>query len=98
MNRKDLEKFIKESLYEDIKDGDHTSKAIINKKVNKQAILIAKDTGIIAGIKLAHWILEEVDKSLYFKSFFSDGDNIKKQDIIFEISGNPLSILKAVRT
>ena len=97
MNRKDLEKFIKESLYEDIKDGDHTSKAIINKKVNKQAILIAKDTGIIAGIKLAHWILEEVDKSLYFKSFFSDGDNIKKQDIIFEISGNPLSILKAER-
>ncbi|MEE2931002.1 MAG: carboxylating nicotinate-nucleotide diphosphorylase [Bacteroidota bacterium] len=97
MNRKDVEKFIKESLREDIGDGDHTSKATINTKVNKEAILIAKDTGMIAGVELAHWIFEEVDKSLYFKSFFSDGDNIKKQDIIFKISGNPLSILKAER-
>ena len=47
----ELEKFIKESLKEDIKDGDHTTLACIDKNTTNSAELIAKDNGVIACFK-----------------------------------------------
>ena len=94
---KELKKFVKESLKEDIKSGDHTSLACIDAKNNSSAILLAKDNGIIAGIELANYIFNEVDSKLNIKSNFRDGNTVKKGDIIMNISGNTQSILKAER-
>jgi len=94
---KELKKFVKESLKEDIKSGDHTSLACIDTKNNSSAILLAKDNGIIAGIELANYIFNEVDSKLNIKSNFRDGNTVKKGDIIMNISGNTQSILKAER-
>ena len=56
---KDFEKFITDSLAEDIGDGDHTSLASINKNSINKANLIIKDQGIIAGIELAEMIFKK---------------------------------------
>jgi len=69
---KELKKFVKESLKEDIKSGDHTSLACIDANNNSSAILLAKDNGIIAGIELANYIFNEVDSKLDIKSNFRD--------------------------
>ena len=94
---KELKKFIKESLNEDLKDGDHTSLACIDINVINSAQLIIKEDGIIAGIKLAILIFGYVDKSLKIKTFLNDGDTVKKGDIALIVKGNSRSILLAER-
>ena len=94
---KELEKFIKNSLNEDLKGGDHTSMACIDKKSKNSAQLIVKDNGIIAGIELAVFIFYIVDKELKTTLLFKDGDSVKEGDIILIVAGNSQSILLAER-
>lgn len=82
---------------EDIKDGDHSSLSCIpNNKMGK-AQLIVKDQGIIAGIKLAEWIFESIDPTLFMEIKMKDGDRVKKGDIAFTVKGCSISILTAER-
>tara|TARA_B100000482_G_scaffold21679_1_gene14267 strand:- start:268 stop:1110 length:843 start_codon:yes stop_codon:yes gene_type:complete len=94
---KELKKFVKESLKEDIQSGDQTSLACIDSKNNSSAILLAKDNGIIAGVELAIYIFNEVDSKITVENNFIDGSIVKKGDIIMTINGNTQSILKAER-
>ena len=93
----ELEKFVVESLKEDIQSGDHTSLACINKSNISNAEIIAKNSGLIAGVELAKYIFKKVDNKLDLKQHFKDGDSVKKGDIILSISGSTLSILKCER-
>ena len=93
----ELEKFVVESLKEDIKSGDHTSLACINKTNISNAEIIAKNSGLIAGVELAKYIFKKVDNKLDLKQHFKDGDSVKKGDVILSISGPTLSILKCER-
>ena len=93
----ELEKFVVESLKEDIQSGDHTSLACINKSNISNAEIIAKNSGLIAGVELAKYIFKKVDNKLILKQDFKDGDSVKKGDIIISISGPTLSILKCER-
>ena len=93
----ELEKFVFESLKEDIQSGDHTSLACINKSNISNAEIIAKNSGLIAGVELAKYIFKKVDNKLDLKQHFKDGDSVKKGDVILSISGTTLSILKCER-
>jgi nicotinate-nucleotide pyrophosphorylase (carboxylating) len=94
---KELKKFIKESLKEDIKDGDHTTLACIDKNNISTAKIVSKENGIIAGVKLAEIIFKEVDENLKITSFYNDGDDINKKDVILKVSGSSHAILNAER-
>ena len=94
---KELKKFIKESLKEDIKDGDHTTLACIDKNNISTAKIVSKENGTIAGVKLAEIIFKEVDKNLKITSFYNDGDDINKKDVILKVSGSSHAILNAER-
>ncbi len=50
---KDFEKFITNSLAEDLGDGDHSSLASIPSDATNKAHLLVKDEGIIAGVELS---------------------------------------------
>ena len=97
MRDKDFEKFITNSLAEDLGDGDHSSLASIPSDATNKAHLLVKDEGIIAGIKLAKMIFKEVDSSLKIKTILTDGDIVKVGDIAFIVEGNSISILTAER-
>ena len=97
MTDKDFEKFIKDSLSEDIGDGDHTSLASIPKSATNRAHLLVKDEGIIAGIELVKMIFRKVDSTLKVETFLKDGDKVKFGDIAFIVEGNSISILTAER-
>jgi len=97
MTDKDFEKFITDSLSEDVGDGDQTSLASIPKSATNRAHLLVKDEGIIAGIKLAKMIFRKVDDTLKVETFLKDGDKVKFGDIAFIVEGNSISILTAER-
>ena len=94
---KDFEKFITDSLTEDVGDGDHSSLASIPKSSINRAHLLVKDEGIIAGIELAKMIFRKVDNNLKVETFLKDGDKVKFGDIAFIVTGNSISILTAER-
>jgi len=89
--------FIKRSIEEDIGEGDITSIACIDNKTLGKAQLITKENCKIAGIEVAKKIYSFYDKNLQFSPFYKDGQDLKKGDIVFEISGNQRSILATER-
>ena len=97
MINKELEKFVHDSLNEDIRKGDFTSLACINNNNVSEANIIAKDNGIIAGTELANYIFKKVDDKLEIDIKLNDGDRVKMNDLILKVKGSTQSILKAER-
>ena len=92
-----LEKFISDSLEEDIKNGDITSLSCIEQSKSTSAELISKDEGIIAGVELAKQIFEFNSNNLVFTRFVSDGEKIKNGQKLLSVSGNAREILAKER-
>ena len=92
-----IDKFISDSLNEDVGDGDHTSLATIPAGKQGKAKLLVKDEGILAGVELALEIFHIVDASLKVTVFLNDGAKIKPKDIAFEVEGDARNILTAER-
>ncbi len=92
---------IKEALtiffQEDVKDGDHTSLATIPAEAERQARLIVKEDGVIAGVELAKHVFHFVDEGLTMERYLEDGTNVQYGDIAFTVKGRAQSLLKAER-
>ncbi len=92
-----LEAFIQVALKEDVGDGDHTSLSTIPAGAESSAYLLIKETGILAGLKIAQKIFHRIDKDLKIEVFMRDGDSVKPGDRVLEVSGSVHSILLAER-
>jgi nicotinate-nucleotide pyrophosphorylase (carboxylating) len=94
---KQLDAFIKNALDEDIGDGDHTSLSCIPQSKKGKAMLLVKEHGIIAGIKIAEAVFRKVDKDCIFEAISADGAVVSPGDIIFYIIGDIHAILNVER-
>lgn len=93
-----IDKIIKNALEEDIGTGDITTNSTIGGEVIADGRFIAKESGILCGIDVAARVFEILDSTTVFKAFFSDGDRIKKGEIIACVSGRAANLLIAERT
>jgi len=84
-------------LAEDIGDGDHTTLSTIPSEALGKAKLLAKQSGIIAGVRVAIEIFKRFDKDMKTEVFIPDGSPIIPGDIVFEVSGHVRSILQTER-
>ena len=99
INQKYISSVVKKALDEDLKPmGDITTKLIkfSNKKI--KAKIIAKQSGVIAGIDFCKQAFKLVGKETIFKSKIIDGKSVKKNKVIAEIFANTKTILTAERT
>ena len=95
---KDLSELIKNALYEDVnKYEDITSSAIFQDEKD-HFYLLAKDDGILCGIKIFEKVFKTIDPSSKIETEISDGDRIEKNMVIAKIYGKIAAILKAERT
>ncbi|MCB0648893.1 MAG: carboxylating nicotinate-nucleotide diphosphorylase [Saprospiraceae bacterium] len=92
-----LDKFIDEALYEDVRDGDHTSLACIPSDLKKKAKLLVKDEGVIAGVEFAERVFRKLDPDTVFTKYIEDGTDVKYGDIAFEVTANAQALLKGER-
>lgn len=97
MDKELIHQFIKETLAEDVGDGDHTSLSTIPADATGKAKLLVKDEGILAGIELAAEIFHIVDPNLKLTVFINDGATVKYGDVAFEVEGSSRNILTAER-
>ena len=92
-----VDKFIRAALAEDIGDGDHSTLAAVPPDAQRQARLLIKDNGILAGMELAPVIFHAVDPGLEITSSRKDGDTVKPGDVGLLVRGHAQSILQAER-
>jgi nicotinate-nucleotide pyrophosphorylase (carboxylating) len=92
-----LKKFIASALEEDIGDGDHSTRASILSTERRNARLIVKGKGILAGVSLAMKIFHFYDKDLSIEAYLEDGATVDHGDIGFVVSGSARSILTTER-
>lgn len=97
-NFRNLDSLIEMALNEDLLDiGDVTSEAIFRDELYSYK-LMAKESGILCGIDIFIKVMKYVDSKIEVKIHFKDREAINRGDIIADISGPVVSILKAERT
>ena len=90
-----LNSFFIQEYKDDVGAGDITSKAVLTKNEPRTAFLIAKASGVIAGLEEVNWFLQKhcLDVKLHKK----DGQTVLKGEIILEIQGKQKDILATER-
>lgn len=93
-----IAEFVTAALYEDVRDGDHTSQACIPADSRSRAVLKIKDYGVIAGVELARRILLHADPGSTVTVHKPDGTDVLWGEVAFEVEANTRAILLAERT
>ena len=93
-----IDRIITTALEEDINYIDAASDNLITPDMKSEAYYIAKDTGVVCGIEIAKRGFELVGGDVDFRILLGDGTKVNKGDIIAEMSGSTLTLLKGERT
>ena len=96
MPRKILEEKLLRLLTEDIGQGDVTVAAIVYSKLKAEAEVVAKESGVVAGIEETVVLAESL--GLKVEAHVTDGVKIKKGQILIHVSGDARTVLSAERT
>lgn len=92
-----VDDIIKTALKEDINYIDMAADNLLEPSHISNAIFLAKAEGVLCGIDVALRVFELLG-DFTFKKHMNDGDKVKKGDIIAEISGPTVLMLKGERT
>jgi len=93
-----IRRLVENALEEDIGYGDITTDGILVGNLISKGILLAKESGILAGKFAFTEVFSILDDEIKCNFFKNDGDNFDKGCIIAEISGISSNILKGERT
>lgn len=93
-----LDKIIELALLEDLSLGDITSDTIFTPDNRAKAAIRAKEDLVLCGMDVAKTVFHAVDPDVVFTPLKKDGDDVKKGEVVLELTGSTLSILKAERT
>lgn len=93
----DLNEFIKLSLAEDIRDGDHSTLCCIPADNQDEAVLKIKEDGIIAGLEIAEKIFKYVQADCEITFSKKDGDVVKNGEEAFRIKAKTRTLLSTER-
>lgn len=93
-----LDKIIELALLEDLSLGDITSDTIFTPENRAKAAIRAKEDLVLCGMDVAKTVFHAVDPDVVFAPLKKDGDDVKKGEVVLELTGSTLSILKAERT
>lgn len=91
-----LKEKLLQMLTEDLGQGDVTTFLIVQEGCIAEAEIIAKESGIAAGIEETKVLLEGL--GLKFEAYVRDGDEIKPKQVLLKVYGDARTILSAERT
>lgn len=92
-----IKEFTEQSLVEDVREGDHTSLATIPEDAMEEAVFLAKEEGVLAGVEVAREMWAVIDPEMDCTVYIQDGQSISKGDEIMHVRGSAHSILKGER-
>lgn len=89
---------IRRALDEDIRGGDVTTDNIVPSDASLHARIIAKQSGVVAGLQLAQSVFYELDPRLDFTKNINDGSTVENRTVVAEIAGPARALLTGERT
>jgi nicotinate-nucleotide pyrophosphorylase (carboxylating) len=92
-----VRQFILNALEEDIGSGDITSEALIPEEHTSTAVIIAKQSFILAGMPFVKEVFRCVDETVKFKPLAKEGARVKNKDILAKITGKTRALLASER-
>ena len=93
----EMERLIAFALEEDLGGGDHTSASSIPAELQREGFILAKESGVVAGLEVAREVFRRVDATLQCAMLAQDGDAVDFGTQVMRISGSARSILEAER-
>jgi nicotinate-nucleotide pyrophosphorylase (carboxylating) len=98
MGTLEFDAIIDAALREDMPEGDITSESVIPAGALSEAVFLAKEDGVLAGLTVARRVFEKIDPSVEFVERTKDGAAFKKTDILARLKGPTVALLKGERT
>lgn len=89
---------IEKALAEDIGSGDATTDPIVSEGAHASAQIVAKQSGVIAGLAVAEAAFRLLDKNVRFSAKVCDGSRVEKGTILAELWCAARALLTAERT
>ncbi len=93
-----VDELIKNALKEDINYIDTSADLVINEDDMTTAYFEAKADGVLCGLDVALRVFELLDKDFSAKVYIKDGEKVKRGDIIADLTGHTVLLLKGERT
>jgi len=93
-----MKQLIRQALKEDIGSGDVTSRAVIPAGLCIRARILAKSSGVAAGVKMAALTFTTLDPSLRCRLHVRSGAQLRPGKTILTVEGRARSIMSAERT
>jgi nicotinate-nucleotide pyrophosphorylase (carboxylating) len=89
---------VERALAEDIGSGDATTESVVPRDATLEAKIVAKEPGVVAGLAVARFAFQLLDKQVRFTPITNEGEKIVSHQVLAEITGPARAILSAERT
>lgn len=89
---------IRRALAEDIGTGDVTTNSIVPAQATLRGRIIAKQDGVVAGLKVAEAVWHELDPRISFSQKQRDGSVVENRTELVEVAGPARALLTGERT
>src|SRR3954468_22393765 len=94
-----IEPIVRAALLEDLgRAGDITSDAIVPAEARIDAVIAARQPGVLAGLESGLLAFELLDPGLCVERLCHDGDRVERDREVARIAGNARAVLAAERT
>jgi nicotinate-nucleotide pyrophosphorylase (carboxylating) len=94
-----IEPVVRAALLEDLgRAGDITTDAIVPQDATAEAVVAARQPGVLAGLDAALLAFELIDPTLEFERRSADGDRVERGQRVAAVRGRARAVLAAERT
>jgi nicotinate-nucleotide pyrophosphorylase (carboxylating) len=94
-----IEPIVRAALLEDLgRAGDITTEAVVPAEATVEAVIAARQPGVVAGLDAALLAFELLEPALLIERLCSDGARVSCGDLVAHISGRAHGVLAAERT
>ena len=99
LDRFDLDRFVAETLAEDLGDGgDVTSAAVIPVEARFAGVMRARERLVVAGLAVADTFFRALDADAEIERLAADGDQAEPGDLLLRVRGRARALLAAERS
>jgi nicotinate-nucleotide pyrophosphorylase (carboxylating) len=89
---------LRRALDEDIGPGDATSLSIFPPEAQMTGQMIAKESGVLAGLDVAQAVYQTFDPGVDFQILAAEGAQVENRQVLARVTGSARSLLTAERT
>src|SRR6185295_16930356 len=89
---------VRRAIAEDVGSGDATTNSIVPPDAKAEVQIVAKQSGVIAGLEVARTVFRQFDDQIDFKTRVNDGSRVVHGEVIAEVSGSVRALLTGERT